>query len=264
MKVTVLGCGTSSGVPMVGCSCEVCRSSDLRNHRLRCSILIEVRGQRILVDTSPDFREQALSVGLDRLDAILFTHAHADHVHGIDDVRALNYLLGRGIDAHGAPDVLDQIRARFSYAFHAPNPDAGWWRPVLVPKPFTGPFRVGSVSVIPFPQQHGRLTTWGFRVGRFAYSSDASAIPEESFRVLEGVDVWIVDCLRERPHPSHAHLDLTLSWIERVRPRQAVLTHMNHEVDYGYWQAILPDGVVPAHDGLVLPIEDEIGGEPTS
>jgi phosphoribosyl 1,2-cyclic phosphate phosphodiesterase len=257
VKVTVLGCGTSSGVPVIGCDCAVCRSDDPRNRRLRCSVLVEAHGQRLLVDTSPDFREQALRAGIRGLDAILYTHAHADHVHGIDDLRALNFLQGRPIEAWGDPEVLAQIQSRFAYAFQPPSEGKGWWRPALVARPFDGPFRIGPVEVIPFPQLHGRSTTWGFRIGRFAYTSDASDLPEETFRLLDGVEVWIVDCLRERPHISHAHLELTLAWIARVRPRLAVLTHMNHEVDHAAWTARLPEGVAVGHDGMELLLEDE-------
>jgi phosphoribosyl 1,2-cyclic phosphate phosphodiesterase len=252
MRVTVLGCGTSSGVPVIGCTCAVCRSGDPRNRRRRCSVLVEALGQRILFDTSPDFREQALDAGITALDAIVYTHAHADHVHGIDDLRALNFLMARPIDAWGDAQVLAQIESRFAYAFREPDAAAGWWRPALRARTFQGPFEIGPLTLVPFAQVHGRTTSWGFRIGGFAYSSDANELPEEAFEALDGVEVWVVDCLRKKPHVSHAHLERTLAWIERVRPRLAVLTHMNHEVDYATWRELLPLGVVPGHDGLVV------------
>ncbi|WGF89647.1 MBL fold metallo-hydrolase [Marinivivus vitaminiproducens] len=250
MKVTVLGCGTSAGVPMIGCHCAVCRSTDPRDKRLRCSIFVETEDRKILVDTGPDLRAQCLAAGIDWVDAILFTHAHADHIHGIDDVRSLNWAMERMIDAYADADVFDRIRTRFDYALH---PDTvGFWRPVLNPIAFDGPFRVGEQEVVPILQGHGKGVSWGFRFGAFAYSPDVDALDEAAFAALAGIEVWIVDALRERPHPSHSHLEQTLAWIERVRPKRAILTHTNHEVAYADWQARLPAGVELAHDGMVI------------
>lgn len=253
MRVTVLGCGTSSGVPLIGCTCAVCTSPNPRNRRRRCSILVETATTRVIVDTGPDFRMQCLDAGVRSLDAILYTHAHADHVHGIDDVRALNAVLDRRIDAYAHADVFARIRARFDYAFHPPE-GHGWWRPSLNPIAVDGPFRVGDLDVVPIEQGHGRLPSWGFRFGAFAYSPDASELSEDAFAALAGVRIWVVDALRDAPHPTHAHLARTLDWIERVRPRLAVLTHMNHEFDYAELSARLPPGVVPACDGMVLEV----------
>ncbi|MFO1066970.1 MAG: MBL fold metallo-hydrolase [Geminicoccaceae bacterium] len=252
MRVTILGCGTSSGVPMIGCDCPVCTSTDPRNHRTRCSILVEAHGQRILVDTGPDMRIQLLAARVHALDALIYTHAHADHVHGIDDVRTINNLIGRGLPTYADGTVFERIRARFDYAFQDNNAEHGFWRPQLVPHAFAGPFRIGDVEVEPFRQGHGRGESWGLRFGPFAYSTDADDLDEAAFAALEGVEVWVVDALRDRPHPSHAHLKRTLRWIERVKPKRAFLTHMNHEVDYADWLARLPAGVEPAYDGLVI------------
>ena len=190
------------------------------------------------------------------MDAILYTHAHADHVNGVDDVRALNFLMDRAIDAYGEAAVLARIRERFGYAFLPPEPELGWWRPALTAVEIEGPFTVGELRIHPFEQRHGRSPSWGFRVGGFAYSPDVNGLPEEALAALAGVEVWLVDCLRERPHPSHAHLEQTLAWIAELRPRRAVLTHMNHELDYRDLQRRLPPGVEPAYDGMIL----EIGG----
>lgn len=254
MKVTVLGCGTSAGVPVIGCRCAVCLSTTPRNRRRRCSIVVEHAGTRILIDTPPELREQCLDAGIDRIDAILYTHAHADHVNGIDDVRALNQIAGGSIDVHGDARVIGHIRERFGYAFHAPDPGRGWWRPSLRPMPFDGPFSAGALRIVPFEQVHGSAPSWGFRVGDFAYSTDLSDMTPGMERVLDGIRVWIVDALRETPHPSHAHLERTLGWIDRFRPERAILTHMNHEVDYDDWANRLPRGVEPAYDQMVIDV----------
>lgn len=254
MRVTVLGCGTSSGVPVIGCRCPVCLSGDPRNRRRRCAVLIEADATRVLVDTPPDLRCQCLDAGVDRVDAIFYTHAHADHVNGIDDVRALNHVMDRPIDAYGDEAVLARIRERFAYAFQAPDPGKGWWRPCLNPIAVEGPFAVGDLTIQPVEQRHGRSPSWGVRVGAFAYSPDVSHFPDGALDALRGIDVWVVDCLRERPHPTHAHLERTLAWLEAIRPARAVLTHMNHEMDYTDLKRRLPAGVEPAFDGMVLEV----------
>jgi phosphoribosyl 1,2-cyclic phosphate phosphodiesterase len=256
MRVTVLGCGTSSGVPIIGCRCPVCRSDDPRNRRQRCAILVAKGPTRVLVDTPPELRLQCLDAGVDRLDAVLYTHAHADHVNGLDDVRQFNLLMDRPIEAFGDAAVLERIRERFGYAFLPPDPKKGWWRPALVPVPIEGPFRVGELDIRPFEQQHGRRPSWGFRFGALAYSPDVNGLPEAALAELRGVDVWVVDCLRDQPHPSHAHLEQTLAWIDQVRPERAILTHMSHELDYRDLAGRLPPGVEPAYDGMVLELPD--------
>lgn len=256
MRVTVLGCGTSSGVPQIGCDCAVCRSDDPRNKRLRCSIVIESKGQRILVDTGPDLRQQCLSAGIGAIDALIYTHAHADHVHGIDDLRAINNIIMAPIPTFAEAAVLDRVRERFPYVFAGGRAGFGYWRPQLTPHPVEGPFQIGDVEIVSFRQKHGRGETWGLRVGPFAYSTDTDGLDDDAFAILKGVQVWIVDALRDRPHPSHAHLELALAWIDHVSPSRAYLTHMNHEVDYADWARRLPPGVLPAHDGLVIEVDD--------
>ncbi len=228
-----------------------CDPNDPRNRRTRVSILVEHDDTRVLVDTSPDLREQLLRTGVDALDGVVYTHAHADHVHGIDDLRSLNFVMGRAIDVYADPLTLTELQRRFAYVFAGPAPNT--YRPNLVPNIIDGPFSIGPVDIVPFEQDHGPGgTTWGFRMGPVAYSTDVKTMPEAAFATLAGVDTWIVDCVGERPHMTHSHLDQTLQWIDRVKPRQAYLTHMSHRLDYAQLAAKLPPGVAPAHDGLTI------------
>ena len=255
MKVKVLGCGTSAGVPQIGCDCPVCRSANPKNKRRRCSIVVEEAGEIILFDTGPDLRMQCVDNDIRAITALVYTHAHADHIHGLDDLRQLNNVIGASIPTWAAEPVMRRIDERMPYAFLGGRHEhGGYWRPDLTPHLFDGPFNIGGVGVVPFRQKHGRGESWGFRIGAFAYSTDTDGLDEAAFSALEGIEVWIVDALREEPHPSHAHLDRTLSWIERLRPSRAYLTHMNHEIDYDAWRAVLPPGVEPAYDGLVIEI----------
>ncbi|MBI3451651.1 MAG: MBL fold metallo-hydrolase [Rhodospirillales bacterium] len=255
MKITVLGCGGSGGVPLIGCGCPICRSPDPRNKRTRVSVVVEEGPTRILVDCAPDLRQQFLAAGLATVDAVILTHGHADHLHGIDDLRSVNYHRNAPLDLWGEPDTLRLAQERFGYAFERPRTHEGaWYAPALVPRPIEGPFAIGALAVTPFRQIHGgdRDPTLGLRFGKFAYSTDVKEMPDEAFAALEGIDTWIVDCLQVRPSPAHSHLEQTLAWIARVKPRRAILTHMNHTVDYTDFAAQLPSGVEPAYDGMTI------------
>ena len=252
IEVTILGCGGSLGVPMVGGDWGRCDPSNPRNRRRRPSILVRSAQTAILVDTTPDCRTQLLESSVNRLDAILFTHSHADHIHGLDDVRPLTWNGSGPIDAFADPECAADITDRFGYAVAGAPVDRGFYKPLLVMHQVTGPFDVGDLHVQPFTQAHGPGTSLGFRFGNFAYSTDASDLDDAAFELLAGVDTWVVDACREAPHPSHAHLDMTLAWIDRLRPRRSILFHMNHTMDYDYLCAKLPAGVEPAYDGMVV------------
>lgn len=256
MKITMLGCGPSTGVPAVGPDWGDCDPSDPRNRRRRASLLIECRGKTVLIDTSPDLREQLLDAGVRRLDAVILTHAHADHLHGIDDLRAVNRAMGEAIPLFADARTLAEVRQRFGYALE-PIPSGGFfYKPTLSPHAIDGSFIAAGLPVVPFLQDHGYSTTLGFRIGAFGYSTDVNELDENAFAALAGIELWIVDCLRYVPHPTHSHLDKTLAWIERLKPKRAVLTHMDRQLDYRELAARLPPGIEPGQDGLVFEMPD--------
>ncbi|HCI46524.1 MAG TPA: MBL fold metallo-hydrolase [Rhodospirillaceae bacterium] len=252
LRVTVLGCGGSLGVPVIGNDWGCCNPDNPRNRRSRASIMMEGQGTRLLVDTPPDIRSQLLRENIDRFDALLFTHHHADHTNGLDDLRPVSWKNGKPIDVYAHPETLTDLEARFSYIFKAlQNTDEKpLYRPFMSVHHLAATQQIGNLTVQAFEQDHHTCISMGFRVGGFAYSTDLVRLDDNAFRVLEGVDTWIVDCTRREPFPSHAHMDLTLEWIERVKPRRAFLTHMNFTMDYDAIDAETPDHVKPAYDGL--------------
>ncbi len=263
MRVTILGCGGSTGVPALGGadgggdwgSCDPCEA---RNRRSRASIVVEsASGQRLLVDTSPDLRSQILTCRIPSVHAILFTHAHADHITGLDDVRMLNRLVGAPLDAHGTVETLEEIKTRFGYAFRPWQPP-GFFRPVLVPHPAApgATIEAAGLRVRLIGQDHGFIDSLGLRIGRFGYSTDVVSLGADAFAALEGVDTWVVDCFQREPHTTHAHWALVLEWAKRVGARRTVLTHMGIDLDWSWMIANLPPGIEPAHDGLVLEVAD--------
>ena len=260
MRVILLGTGGSAGVPMIGGSdgsgdWGACDPSELRNRRTRTSIVVESdEGTRLLVDTSPELRTQLLACRVRGVDAVLYTHPHADHITGIDDVRLLNRIAGRPLDAFATRATLDELTRRFGYAFRPWQPP-GFFRPVLVAREIVA----GDTVTIPgmqvrlFAQDHGFISSLGLRIGNFGYSTDVFDLDDAAFAALEGVDTWVVGCfLRRGPHKTHADLAQVLRWTERVRARRTVLTHMGTDMDWAWLVANLPAGVEPGHDGMAL------------
>ena len=264
LRITVLGSGTSHGVPAIGCDCAVCRSTDPKDRRSRPSILIEIVDEgaghafagavrSILVDTSTDLREQALRNDIRRVDAILFTHSHADHVFGLDDVRRFNQIQKSAIPCYADADTLEHLRRMFAYAFEAPAQKGGGI-PQLSPFRIAGPFTLGGVEVVPVPLFHGRLPVLGFRIGSFAYLTDCNRSPDESFALLEGVKTLIIDALRRRAHSTHFSVDEAIDVSRRLGTARAYFTHICHDLGHAETSAQLPPGVELAADGLVLEV----------
>lgn len=252
MHVTFLGTGTSHGVPMIGCECGTCRSSDPRDRRLRPSIYIQARGgPSLLVDAGPDLRMQALTHGITRVDAIIFTHGHADHILGLDDVRRFNALMGGAMPLYGDERTLVEIQRTFSYVF-SPDTPKGGGLPQLDLRPVSGPFTIEGLRIVPVPIWHGQRLILGLRIGAFAYLTDCSGIPDESWPLLGGLDVVVLGALRERPHPTHFSLQQALEASRRIGARQTWFTHMCHDLPHAATCARLPPGVSLAYDGLEL------------
>lgn len=254
MRVTILGCGASEGVPLITGRWGECDPKNPKNIRSRASIVVEKEGTTLLVDTSPDLRTQWLASSLLRPDAVLYTHDHADHVHGINDIKPFTYHDRKPIPIYSNAETLKSIKERFSYAFPSEESVPDIYPPFVAPHVIEGPFCIGHISITPFVQDHGYSTSIGYRFENIAYSTDVVDLDDAAFQALEGVDVWIVDCIDRQPRASHSHLTKTLEWIKRVQPRQAYLTHMNLYLDYDVLLKELPKGVEPAYDGLVIEV----------
>jgi phosphoribosyl 1,2-cyclic phosphate phosphodiesterase len=253
LKITFLGTGTSHGVPMIGCECATCRSTDPRDTRLRPSIVVETDRARILVDAGPDLRQQALAHRIRSVDVILFTHGHADHILGMDDVRRFNALQDGAMPCYGDDQTLDDIRRMFAYVFDPATPKGGGL-PQLELFRVMGPFCIADVEVEPIPIFHGQRRILGYRFGPFAYLTDCSRIPDEAWRLLGDLDVLVLDALRVRPHPTHFSLDEAVATAEKIGARQTLFTHMCHDLAHADTCARLPAGMALAHDGLVLDV----------
>jgi phosphoribosyl 1,2-cyclic phosphate phosphodiesterase len=254
IELVFLGTGTSVGVPMIGCNCQVCSSSDPRNNRRRTSLYVKTDDAAFLIDTSPDLRQQALDFGIVRVDAILFTHAHADHVLGLDDIRRFNTIKGGVIPAYGDPVTLEDVRRVFHYIGNKPSPE-GLYRPLIDFVPIDGPFALGKMMVTPLEVQHGRKMTGylleyaGRRIG---YVPDCSTMPDETVETLKAVDIMILDALRYRPHPAHLCLNDALALLERIGAAHSYLIHLCHDMDHAALEAGLPPSVSVSYDGLRL------------
>jgi len=261
LRFTILGCGSSGGVPRLGGDWGDCDPLNPKNRRRRCSLLVERTGShgttRVLIDTSPDLREQLLDAGVGTLDAVVYTHAHADHVHGIDDLRQIVFITRRRLAVWADGPTQEALYARFGYAFIQPEGSA--YPAILDMHGITGPLTVdgagGDITLTPFRAEHGVMDALGFRIGDVAYLPDVVDIPPESWPLLAGLDCWILDALRRTPHPTHAHLALSLQWIARAAPNRAVLTNMHVDLDHATLMAELPPHIRPAHDGMVIASE---------
>jgi phosphoribosyl 1,2-cyclic phosphate phosphodiesterase len=254
-RVIVLGSGTSHGVPMIGCTCAVCRSTDPRDRRTRPSIYVEVEhGPRILVDTSTDLRHQALAHGITHVDAILYTHSHADHIMGLDDVRRFNVMQAGSIPAYADERTTADLRRAFAYVFN-PSSEKGGGIPQMTLTTINGRFNIGTVGIQPVPIFHGPRPILGFRFGSFAYLTDCSGLADEAWGLLGDLDVLILDALRHRSHPTHFTVAEALHVAERIKPRQTYFTHICHDLPHEATDASLPPGVALAYDGLTFDIQ---------
>lgn len=252
MKITVLGCGTSSGVPRIGGDWGACNPQDPRNRRTRASVLVQSDTTTVLVDTGPDMRAQLLGAGVADLDAVLWTHEHADHTHGIDDLRQLFHLRGERVSCYARQRCLESLERRFHYIFHG----RGGYPPAASVTVLDDALRIGDLNIRTVDMPHGGITSAGFRFEHggmtFGYSTDFHSFTPEMEEVFAGLDVWVVDALRRAPHPTHANLATTLDAIGRLKPKRAILTHMDQSMDYAALSAELPAGVEPGYDGLEI------------
>ena len=251
MQLTMLGVGSSAGTPVVGCQCATCLSVNPKNKRLRCSAAITTdNGEVILIDTGPDLRAQALRAALNRADAVLYTHTHADHLHGIDDLRAFCQVQKKQIPLYGKPDAMQHIQAKFGYAIR----EAGdfWDLPVLSLNPITDPFEVLGIKITPIPVRHGYSDILGYRIGNMAYLTDVSDIPETSLALLHGLEVLMLDCLRYQPHYTHINVEQSIAYAGLINARNSYFIHMTHDLEYEKLSAELPDDMYVAYDGLNL------------
>ncbi len=249
MKITFLGTGTSHGVPKIGCSCDVCTSTDLKNHRYRASIMIEAGKKRFVIDTGPEFRLQMIRERITHLDGVLYTHCHADHINGIDDLRA--FCADGPLDVYSSEGVMETLRSRFSYAI-GPNPFKGGLPQLYAhPIPAEG-IELAGIRFIPVPIIHGCRIIYGYRFGSFAYLTDCKSIPEESMSLLNDLDVVVLDALRYEPHPTHMSVDEAVAAAERIGARTTYLTHLSHRLDHEKLDAALPESIHPAYDTLCI------------
>jgi phosphoribosyl 1,2-cyclic phosphate phosphodiesterase len=254
MRVIVLGCGTSTGVPIIGCKCSTCTSYNPKNKRTRTSVFVQTHGENILIDTATDLRSQALTHDITRIDAVLYTHSHADHTHGIDELRTYNFINKMVIPCYGSPQTVSTIGMNFRYIFDGSYAAGG--KPQLEITPVTGDFDFHGIRITPVEIHHADWMIFGYRIGNMAYLTDCSGIPEKSMKNLKGLDLLIIDALRYTPHSAHFSVDQAVEATSRVEPRLAVLTHMGHELEYEELSRQLPEGIMPAYDGMEFELDE--------
>ncbi len=258
MRLVLLGTGTSFGVPQIGCRCRTCTSADPHDRRTRTAALVEAHGSRLLIDTPPELRLQLVAAGIDRVDAVLFTHAHADHIHGIDDLRAISVREQGGLPAYGPPDALAELATRFRYAFDRTTPPRpGTSKPQLVAVPLDPdrPVDIAGIPVLPLALPHGDMTVYGYRIGPIAYITDVKSVPEAARERLAGLEVLVLNALLPRPHPLHLSIPEAVAAARAIGARRTLLTHLTHETPHAELAASLPAGIEPAYDGLVVDLD---------
>lgn len=249
MHITILGCGSSGGVPLINGNWGACNPFEPRNRRYRSGILLRHKEQHILLDTSPDLREQLMKAKASSIDAVLYSHAHADHIYGLGELRPFSSTRQDPIPLYGDPQTLKEVEKAFAYAF---TPSHQFYKPFVESHPIQGRFSLFGVEIIPIEQNHTVMTSWGYRVGNFAYSPDFKTISSQELEKLQGLELWIVNCLQWEEHPTHSHFKATLSLIQQLRPKRSILINMNHHLDYQTLLAQCPPGVEPAYDGMVI------------
>lgn len=264
LRLTFLGTGTSQGVPMIGCSCDVCTSSDPRDKRTRTSLLVKSPEATILIDTTPDLRFQSLREGLSSIDAVLFTHAHTDHIMGFDDLRRFSELSDTELPIYAAPETMEKIKDAFRFVFEDPKPTKNYLR--ITPNLITGPFTIGTLEIIPVPLAHGRMTTLGFvfkknNVSLLAYYTDCQELSPEAVRAALGVEILIIDALRDRPHPTHLNFEGAITAAHATKAKQTFFLHCCHDVSHAKKEATLPAGMNVAYDGLTLEVASPINNQ---
>lgn len=249
MKITVLGCGASGGVPLITGDWGACNPNNPKNRRRRASILVQTKGKNILIDSSPDLRMQLLDANVDNIDLLLYTHDHADHVSGLDDLRQIYIKYRQPIPTYADQGTLSRLRQTYRYALVTLD---SMYPAFLDGRELDEVIEFEGITIIPYLQYHGHRSSFGFRIGDFAYSTDLIELPEESYEAIQDIKIWMVDCLRDEPHESHANLEQALKMISKVNPSQAILTHMTHNLDYDDLLSRVPANVTPAYDGMVL------------
>ncbi len=255
LKIRFLGTGTSHGVPVLGCTCKTCKSSDQRNTRYRSAVYIEKDDKSFLIDTPQELRLQLLEYGIIKMNAVLYTHPHADHILGFDDLRSINKISGESVNCYGNDFTINEIRRVFQYVFTPVQIGGGL--PQVTLNVIRDPFNIAGVDIIPLPVKHGKLDILGYRIDDFAYITDCSYIPEDTMKLLQGVKYLVLGALRYRKHTTHMTIDEALTIIKKLKPMQAYLTHLSHEIEYNTTQEILPSGIYLAYDGLKLELEEE-------